>query len=135
MHALGNEPTLSSAETPEDFEAFGRVCRAYVEWCRERYRDMPWFVEKVFGYQALEDELNGLAQKYGPPAGRTILASSTDGVVRAEPTAVCPTLFANSSASLCHRQRKRPRSRPKAVGHVDEQGDFRWLHDHAVRYW
>lgn len=81
MPTLGNEPTISPAETPEDFQAFGSVCRAYVEWCRERYRDMPWFVEEVFGYQALEDELTGLAQKYGQPAGRTMLAVGKDGVV------------------------------------------------------
>jgi GNAT superfamily N-acetyltransferase len=81
MHALGNEPTVFPATTPEDFEAFGSVCRAYVEWCRERYSDMPWFVEEVFGYQALEDELKGLAQKYGQPAGRTMLAVGKHGVV------------------------------------------------------
>jgi GNAT superfamily N-acetyltransferase len=81
MNASGNEPTVSPAESPEDFEAFGNVCRAYVDWCRERYRDMPWFVEEVFGYQALEDELKGLAQKYGQPAGRTMLVRGDDGVV------------------------------------------------------
>lgn len=81
MKALGNEATLVPAETPEDFEAFGSVCRAYVDWCRERYRDMPWFVEEVFGYQALEEELKGLAQKYGQPAGRTILVKGDDGIV------------------------------------------------------
>ena len=63
MKARGSEPTLVAAETLEDFEAFGTVCRAYVEWCRERYRDMPWFVEEVFGYQALEKELQGLSEK------------------------------------------------------------------------
>ena len=81
MKARGNEPTLMAAETLEDFEAFGSVCRAYVEWCRERYQDMPWFVEEVFGYQALEEELKGLAQNYGQPAGRTMLVRGDDGVV------------------------------------------------------
>ena len=75
------EPTLVVAETPEDFEAFGSVCRAYVEWCRERYGDMPWFVEEVFGYQALEEELKELAHKYGQPAGRTLLVMGKDGVL------------------------------------------------------
>lgn len=75
------EPTLVVAETPEDFEAFGSVCRAYVEWCRERYGDMPWFVEEVFGYQALDEELKELAHKYGQPAGRTLLVMGKDGVV------------------------------------------------------
>jgi GNAT superfamily N-acetyltransferase len=35
----------------------------------------------VFGYQALEAELAGLAQKYGRPAGRTMLVRGDDGVV------------------------------------------------------
>lgn len=81
MRDLENEPTVIPAVTPEEFAAFGSVCSAYVEWCRERYRDMPWFVEEVFGYQALEDELKELAQKYGQPAGRTMLAVGKDGVV------------------------------------------------------
>jgi GNAT superfamily N-acetyltransferase len=76
-----DDPSLMFAETPADFKAFGSVCRAYVEWCRERYGDMPWFVEEVFGYQALERELKGLGVKYGQPAGRTILATSKDGVI------------------------------------------------------
>jgi hypothetical protein len=36
-----DEPSLMFAETSTDFEALGIVCRAYVEWCRERYQDMP----------------------------------------------------------------------------------------------
>ena len=80
MWASG-EPTLVTAQTPEDFEAFGDVCRAYAAWCRERYRDMPWFVEEVFGHQAMEGELRQLAQKYGRPAGRTILVKGQHGVV------------------------------------------------------
>ena len=81
MQAFKDAPTLAWAQTPDDFEAFGTICRAYVEWCRERYLDMPWFVEEVFGYQALEEELKGLTQKYGQPAGRTMLARGEDGVV------------------------------------------------------
>ena len=81
MQAFGNEPTLALAETTDDFAAFGNICRAYVEWCRERYLDMPWFVEEVFGYQGLEEELEELAQKYGQPAGRTMLVRGEDGIV------------------------------------------------------
>lgn len=76
-----DEPTLVTAESPQDFEAFAGICRRYAAWCRERYRDMPWFVEEVFGHQALENELGQLAQKYGPPAGRTLLLKGPRGIV------------------------------------------------------
>jgi GNAT superfamily N-acetyltransferase len=81
MQVHPNELTAVAADTAEDFAAFAVVCRAYVEWCRERYQDMPWFVEEVFGYQALDEELKGLAQKYGQPVGRTMLVFGEGGVV------------------------------------------------------
>jgi GNAT superfamily N-acetyltransferase len=81
MQVHRHEQTIIAADSAEDFEAFESVCRAYVEWCRKRYQDMPWFVEEVFGYQALEEELKGLAQKYGQPAGRTMLVVVEGGVV------------------------------------------------------
>ena len=92
-------PRLFAAETAEDFAAFGTVCRAYVEWCRERYADMPWFVEEVFGYQSLEDELKMLARKYGQPAGRTFIAvNENDGVVAGG-------AYRKSSDTICELKR------------------------------
>jgi GNAT superfamily N-acetyltransferase len=76
-----DETTLVTAQSPQDFEAFAGVCRHYAVWCRGRYCDMPWFVEEVFGHQALEDELTQLAQKYGQPAGRTLLLQGPRGIV------------------------------------------------------
>jgi len=73
--------TIRLAESSEDYEAFGRVCRQYVDWCRDRYGDMPWFVEEVFGYQSLDEELKVLAIKYGPPNGRTMVVSLGDQIV------------------------------------------------------
>jgi len=73
--------TIRLANTTTDYEAFGRVCRSYVDWCRERYRDMPWFVEEVFGYQSLDDELKVLAVKYGQPNGRTMVVTLGDQIV------------------------------------------------------
>lgn len=75
------EPEIRLATTQADYDAFGRVCRLYVDWCRARYGDMPWFVEEVFGYQALDDELKVLAVKYGPPNGRTMIVMVGDHVV------------------------------------------------------
>lgn len=78
---VSDETTLVTAESPQDFEAFAGICRQYSAWCRERYRDMPRFVEEVFGHQAMEDELGQLAQKYGRPAGRTLLLKGPRGIV------------------------------------------------------
>jgi GNAT superfamily N-acetyltransferase len=66
--------SIRRADTAADYEGFGRVCRLYVDWCRARYADMPWFVEAVFGHQALDAELQQLAVKYGPPHGRVLIA-------------------------------------------------------------
>jgi len=71
----GHVPLLiREAASQADYDAFGRVIRAYVEWCRERYSAMPWLVDLAFGYQALDQELTELAAKYGPPQGRILLA-------------------------------------------------------------
>lgn len=72
--------TIRPAQTEGDYEAFGALVSEYVEWCRVRYRHDPWFVDRVFGHQDLEHELLGLARTYGPPNGRTLLASR-DGLV------------------------------------------------------
>lgn len=77
----GAGPEISDAQSFEDYTAFGEVCRAYVAWCRERYRDIPWLVEEVFGYQALDAELTTLPAKYGPPNGRTLIARIDGRVV------------------------------------------------------
>ena len=69
------------AETPEDYAGFSEVCRDYVGWCRRRYADLPWFIDEVFGYQDLEAELKVLAASYGPPRGRTLIATLEDRVV------------------------------------------------------
>lgn len=72
--------TIREAVTPEDYAAFGRLCRDYVGWARIRYQDVPWLVEEVFGYQSFDDELKVLHIKYGPPKGRTWLVES-DGTI------------------------------------------------------
>jgi GNAT superfamily N-acetyltransferase len=81
LGGIGNLPTVAPAETPEDFESFGSICCADVEWCTERYLNIPWLVEEVFVYQALEEDLKELTNKYGQPAGRAILSIGKDGVV------------------------------------------------------
>jgi GNAT superfamily N-acetyltransferase len=74
-------PVLKWAETPADFDAFGHLCRAYIDWCRARYQTLPWFIEEVFGHQSLDAELKVLDAKYGTPLGRTLLAVMDGAVV------------------------------------------------------
>ena len=76
-------PEIRLAATAADYDAFGEVCRAYFAWCRARYRDMPWFVDEVFGQQSFDAELKALAAKYGPPAGRTMIAVREGQVIAA----------------------------------------------------
>src|SRR5215218_508452 len=58
--------------TESDYDAFARLLSEYVEWCRDSYKDVAWFMSK--SHQSLEHELEGLALSYGPPNGRAFLA-------------------------------------------------------------
>lgn len=79
--AVPDEVAFAEARSDEDFAAFAQVCRAYIDWCRKRYASLPWFVEEVFGHQSLDAELVDLAQKYGPPWGRTLPIRRNGAVV------------------------------------------------------
>ncbi|HMI18870.1 MAG TPA: GNAT family N-acetyltransferase [Sphingomonas sp.] len=91
-------PAIEEARSAADFAGFGEVCRAYVDWCRERYREMPWFVAEVFGYQALDEELKMLVAKYGPPNGRTMIA-------RIDEQIVAGGAYKTLSADICELKR------------------------------
>jgi ribosomal protein S18 acetylase RimI-like enzyme len=60
---------IQAAATPNDFAAFAGLVAEYVDWCRRRYADHPWFVERVFGHQSLADELAALPRAYSAPRG------------------------------------------------------------------
>jgi GNAT superfamily N-acetyltransferase len=77
MMALSIEP----ARSVQDYAAFAGLIDEYVGWCRARFADDPWFVDAVFGHQALERELAALPRAYGPPDGMTLIAR-VDGEVR-----------------------------------------------------
>jgi hypothetical protein len=71
--------TISEALSTDDYDAFGQLLREYVKWCRERHRaDYPWLMDLAFGHQSLDSELNDLAAKYGPPAGKVLIAKRDD---------------------------------------------------------
>jgi GNAT superfamily N-acetyltransferase len=64
---------ILTASTADDFAAFGALVSEYVQWCRGRYRDQPWFVDQVFGHQALSTELASLHEAYSAPLGKALL--------------------------------------------------------------
>ena len=72
---------LYAASTPTDYEAFAVLVSEYIGWCRSRYQHGAGFVEQVFGYQQLDQELRVLATAYGPPKGKTLLARCDDQIV------------------------------------------------------
>lgn len=74
---------IYTATTASDYEAFAALVTEYVEWSRERYQEDAWFVEQVFGYQSLASELLTLPDAYGPPNGKTLLASRHGQIVGA----------------------------------------------------
>ena len=75
--------TIRPAVTADDYRAFAGLCRAYIDWCRERYANVPWLVDEVFGHQSFDDEQRELPVKYGPPKGLTLLAELDGRVVAA----------------------------------------------------
>jgi ribosomal protein S18 acetylase RimI-like enzyme len=82
------------AKTPSDYDAFAVLVSEYVSWCRTRYQHDAWFVEQVFGYQDLDQELGELATAYGSPNGKTLLVRSDDqisggGAFRRLPDGTC----------------------------------------------
>jgi len=74
-------PLIRAATSDDDFAAFAGLIAEYVAWCRERYHDDSWFVDRVFGHQSLEDELKSLRASYFDLNGKTFLAVD-DGEVR-----------------------------------------------------
>ena len=65
---------ISAASTESDFAAFGALVRDYAEWCRARFAHQAWMIDLAFSHQALDRELESLAERYGPPDGKTFLA-------------------------------------------------------------
>lgn len=72
---------ITIAATDDDYAAFGMLVREYWQWLRVRYGDLPGFIDAIGGHQALDAELDSLSSKYGPPAGKALLARRGNSVV------------------------------------------------------
>lgn len=74
------ETTIRLAQSEADYRAFLELIGEYTDWCRSRYAADGWFVEAAFGHQSLGAELEMLPAIYGPPNGRTLLATSGEAI-------------------------------------------------------
>lgn len=72
---------IFTASSEEDYREFGRLIGEYVDWCRRRHHDQPDVVDKVFGHQALSEELKAIASSYGPPESKTLLVRRNGEIV------------------------------------------------------
>jgi GNAT superfamily N-acetyltransferase len=89
---------IAQARAAADYAAFGVICRTYVDWFGERYRDVPGFTQAIFGRQDLDAELGDLSSRYGPPEGRVMLARLAGEVIGAG-------AYRRESAQLCELKR------------------------------
>ena len=72
---------ISPAASEADYAAFGALVREYADWCVARFAEEAWMIELAFSHQALDRELENLAERYGPPGGKTFLARRDGEVV------------------------------------------------------
>jgi len=72
--------TVVVATTDAHYDAFGGLIREYDDWLYQRYAEVPGLIDGVRSHQALDAELADLRAKYGPPEGKTLLATR-DGQV------------------------------------------------------
>lgn len=72
---------IREATSEADYSAFGALIAEYVSWCRQRYAADPWLVDMAFSHQSLDRELAALSSSYGPPKGRTLIASDGNVVI------------------------------------------------------
>jgi putative acetyltransferase len=72
--------TVVVATSPGDYSAFGALIVEYSDWLLARYADVPGLIDGVAAEQSMSDELDHLAEKYGPPEGLTLLARRGDQV-------------------------------------------------------
>jgi GNAT superfamily N-acetyltransferase len=62
------------ASSASDYGAFAALIREYWDWLVARYAGHPGLIDQIGSHQGLQDELNAVPSRYGPPEGKTLLA-------------------------------------------------------------
>lgn len=65
---------------PDDFPAIRALCNGFIDWCRSRYGENAWFVDRYYTPEEWAALLDSLPTIHSAPAGE-ILVARLDGKV------------------------------------------------------
>ncbi|MBB3975896.1 ribosomal protein S18 acetylase RimI-like enzyme [Rhizobium azooxidifex] len=65
---------------PDDFPAIRALCNGFLDWCRSRYGENAWFVDRYYTPEQWASLLNSLPRIHAAPDGE-ILVARLDGKV------------------------------------------------------
>jgi GNAT superfamily N-acetyltransferase len=68
------------AESRSDFEAVGRLMRAFIDWHYERHASDRHIIDSYFDPESFAAELRGLPGEFAPPGGALLVAEDGDGI-------------------------------------------------------
>jgi ribosomal protein S18 acetylase RimI-like enzyme len=76
---MEQSPEIGAA-SPKDFAAIRALCNGFLDWCRTRYGENAWFVDRYYTPEQWAALLDSLPKIHAPPDGE-ILVARLDGKV------------------------------------------------------
>lgn len=58
---------------PNDFSAIRTLCNGFIDWCRSRYGENAWFVDRYYTPEEWAALLDSLPRIHSAPDGRFLL--------------------------------------------------------------
>jgi len=77
---MDQSPEIGPAR-PEDFAAIRALCNGFIEWCRERYGENAWFVDRYYTPEQWAALLDSLPRIHARPGGEILVARLNGKVV------------------------------------------------------
>ncbi len=59
---------------PDDFTAIRALCNGFIDWCRSRYGENAWFVDRYYTPEAWAALLDSLPRLHSAPDGEILVA-------------------------------------------------------------
>lgn len=66
---------------PDDFPAIGALCNGFLDWCRARYGENAWFVDRYYTPEQWASLLGNLPRIHAVPDGEILVARLNAKVV------------------------------------------------------
>jgi ribosomal protein S18 acetylase RimI-like enzyme len=66
---------------PDDFPAIRALCNGFIDWCRSRYGENAWFVDRYYTPEEWAALLDSLPRIHSAPDGEVLVASLNGKVV------------------------------------------------------